>query len=61
MLGPPVTGQLDKVEEEDGEANYQGLPHLNAIDPSQDVDGISTEHSQHTHVHEVENTWRKRV
>ena len=56
MLGPPVAGQLNEVEEQDGEANYQGLPHLNAVDTSQDVDGIRTEHGQHSHVYKVENT-----
>ena len=58
MLGPPVARQLNEVEEEDGEANYQGLPHLYAVDTRQDVDGVRTEHSQHTHVHKVENTCR---
>ena len=56
MLGPPVAGQLNEVEEQDGEANYQGLPHLNAVDASQDVNGICTEHGQHSHVYKVENT-----
>ena len=58
VLGPPVTGQLDEVEEEDWEANYQGLPHFYAVDTGQDVDGVCTEHGQHTHVHKVENTFR---
>lgn len=58
MLGPPMAGQLNEVEEEDGEANYQGLPHFNAVDTGQDVDGVCTEYSQHTHVHKVENTCR---
>ena len=56
MLGSPRPGQLNQVEEEDRASNDSRLSHLNAIDPREDVDGISAEHRQHPHVQVVENT-----
>ena len=55
MLGSPVSWQLNEVEEKNGESNDQGLPHLNAIDASQNVDGVGAEDSQHPHVDKVHN------
>ena len=57
VLGSPRPGQLKQVEEEGGASDDSKLPNLNAIDPRQNVDGISTENCQHPHVDVVEDAW----
>ena len=54
VLSSPVAWKLNEVEEQDRESNDKGLAHFNAINASKDIDCISTEHSQHPHVHKVQ-------
>ena len=56
LTAGPLTMELKQVEEDDGARDEQGLSWLNAVDPSQDVDGVCAEHSQHAHVNVVQNT-----
>ena len=50
VFGAPGSRQLQEVEEKDRGGNDSRLAHLNAIDPSQNVDGVGTKHGQHAHV-----------
>ena len=56
VLRTPGARQLQKVKGQDGGSDDHGLADLYAVDAGQDVDGVGAEHSQHTHVHVVEDT-----
>ena len=48
--------QGHQVEDGDTGRNDDALPHLEPVDASQDVDGVSAEDSQHAHVEVVEQS-----
>lgn len=52
------TSELQQVEDDDGARDEQGLTRLDAIDSSQDIDGVGAEDCEHSHVDVVENTCR---
>lgn len=52
-----LTIELQYIEDDDGAGDEEGLPGLDAIDPGQDVDGIRAEHSQHSHIYIIQDTW----
>ncbi len=54
VLGAITPLQLNQVEGDYGEGDDEGLSYLHSIDTGQDVDGVGTEHSQHAHVHIVQ-------
>lgn len=58
MLRALRAREFQDVEEEDGEGYDDRLPHLHTINASENVDGISTEHSQHPHIHKVQDICR---
>ena len=57
VFGAPGARQLHEVEEDDGGSYDHRLADLDPVYPGQDVDGIGTEHCQHTHVQVVEDSW----
>lgn len=56
-----LTIELQDVEDDDGAGDEEGLPGLDAIDPSQDVDSIRAEHSQHSHIYIIQDTWKDKA
>ncbi len=58
MLGAVAraSGEFHHVEDEDGQRDNDGLPHLHSVNTGKNVDGIGAEHSQHPHVHIIEHT-----
>ena len=49
------TVHFTEVEDGDGGGDDDGLTDLEAVDPSQDVDGVGAEHGQHSHEHVVKD------
>ena len=46
--------QLNDIEGQYGEGYDDRLTHFNTIDTSKNVDGVGAEHSQHAHIHVVQ-------
>lgn len=52
-----LTIELQPIKDDDGPRYKESLSWLDAIDPSQNVDSICAEYSQHPHIHIIQNAW----
>ena len=52
---------FQQIEDSYGAGNNESLASFNAINSSNDVDGVCTEYSQHPHIHVVQHSYSHRT